>query len=60
MPFYLFSGDILKCLGQNKEVSEKAGLFILWYTPGIFFMSLINIDQILLVNLEKTFHAMIC
>jgi len=50
----------LKLCGQNEEVAEKSGYFIILYMPAIFLMALIDIDKILLTNLDKTTLAMGC
>jgi len=60
IPFYIFCGDFLVLCGQNKEVSEKTGFFVLIYSPGILMMALLDVDKILLTNLDKTTHAMGC
>jgi MATE family multidrug resistance protein len=60
IPFYVFSGAILKLFGQNKEVAEKTGFYVLIYSPGILMMALLDVDKILLTNLDKTKHAMGC
>jgi len=60
IPFYIFSGKLLKLCGQNEIVAEKSGFFILIYIPAIYIMALIDIDKILLTNLDKTNHAMGC
>ena len=60
IPFYIYSGPFLKACGQNNDVSKLTGVFILYYMPGIYFMALIDIDKILLMNLDKTNYAMGC
>ena len=50
----------MKLCGQNEEVAEKSGFFIILYMPAIFLMALIDIDKILLTNLDKTSLAMGC
>ena len=60
IPFYIFSGSILKACGQNKDVAEKTGYYVLIYSPGILMMAFLDVDKILLMNLDKANHAMCC
>jgi len=60
IPFYIFSGPFLELCGQNKDVSEKTGFYVLIYSPGILMMALADIDKILLTNIDKTTYAMGC
>ena len=39
----IFSSQILLLLGQDKQVSAQAGKYVLAYTPGIYFLSLLDL-----------------
>lgn len=59
-PLYIFSGSIIKACGQDPEVAEKAGKFIILLVPGTLMQGFVNIDDIMLNSIEKASYAMVC
>ena len=47
----VFSGKILAGFGQDQQVAEQAGKYVLAYTPGIYFLSMLDIQRRFLIQM---------
>ena len=60
IPIFAQFSNILQALGQEKEVAEYARDYACLYLVAMWFIGLISIDRILLINLGKSNYAMYC
>ena len=45
LPVFIYSTELFKWLGEDEEVSEIAGTYIISILPGIIVYGLIDIDR---------------